>query len=58
MKRRLIDPDASLELRPEIIESLRAYLVSDRTGADTDEVFRGLGIDDTEGAKLPDGDFS
>jgi len=46
MKRRqMIDPDEGLELRPEVVKSLEAYLASDRTGVDTDDVFRALGLD-------------
>mgnify|MGYP000988846389 CR=1 FL=1 len=41
----LVDPDEGMELRPELEESLRAYLESDRTGDDADEVFRSLGLE-------------
>ena len=40
----LVDPDGDAELRPEVIESLEAYLVSERTGDDADEVFGSLGL--------------
>lgn len=42
----LTDPDADLELRPEVVESLRDYLASDRRGDDADDVFLALGLDE------------
>jgi len=39
------DPDAGLELRPEVAESLRRYLESERRGDDADKVFRSLGLE-------------
>ena len=39
------DPDAGLELRPEVAQSLQAYLASDRRGDDADDVFRSLGLE-------------
>jgi hypothetical protein len=41
----LADPDADLELRPEMAESLQQYLTSDRRGDDADDVFKALGIE-------------
>jgi len=41
----LIDPDDGLELREEVAQSLREYLVSDRHGDDADTVFRSLGLE-------------
>jgi hypothetical protein len=38
------DPDADLDLRPEVEDSLREYLSSDRRGDDGGEVFRSLGL--------------
>jgi hypothetical protein len=40
----LADPDANLELLPEVAESLRNYLTSGRRGDDADQVFRSLGL--------------
>lgn len=40
----LADPDEGLELRPEIAESLREYLASERRGDDADQVFHSLGL--------------
>lgn len=39
-----VDPDADLELRPEVARSLQEYLSSPRRGDDADEVFRSLGL--------------
>ena len=36
----MTDPDAGLELRPEVAQSLQTYLESDRRGDDADDVFR------------------
>jgi hypothetical protein len=41
----LIDPDEGLELRPEVQQSLHAYLASDQDGDDADEVFASLGLE-------------
>jgi hypothetical protein len=41
----LVDPDEGLELREDVVESLEAYLASDRRGDDADEVFRALGLE-------------
>jgi hypothetical protein len=41
----LNDPDEGLELRQEVVESLKGYLNSDRRGDDADDVFRALGLD-------------
>jgi hypothetical protein len=38
------DYDEGLELREEIAQSLREYLLSDRRGDDADDVFRTLGL--------------
>jgi hypothetical protein len=40
----LADPDADLELRPEVEESLHNYLASERRGDHADQVFRSLGL--------------
>ena len=59
MTQRLLDPDEGLELRSEIIESLRVYLMSDRTGVDANEVFRELGLDvSSVKSRLQDTDLS
>jgi hypothetical protein len=39
------DPDEGLELQPEMADSLRDYLASDRRGDDADEVFRKIGLE-------------
>jgi hypothetical protein len=41
----LTDPDSELELRPEVAQSLRDYLASERHGDDADEVFKLLGLE-------------
>ena len=41
----MTDPDAGLELRPEVAQSLQAYLESDRRGDDADDVFRSFGLE-------------
>jgi ribosomal protein L29 len=41
----LDDPDEGLELQPEVADSLRHYLKSERRGDDADEVFRQLGLE-------------
>lgn len=38
------DPDAELDLRPEVKDSLHQYLVSNRRGDDADKVFQSLGL--------------
>ena len=38
----LRDPDEGLELRDDVIESLKAFLASDQRGDDADDVFRDL----------------
>lgn len=38
------DPDANLELRPEVAESLRDYLASNRRGDGAVDVFKTLGL--------------
>ena len=40
----LTDHDEGLELRPEVADSLQAYLASDRRGDDADEIFKSLGL--------------
>lgn len=39
------DPDEGLELQPEVEDSLKKYLESDRRGDNADDVFRSLGLD-------------
>ena len=41
----LVDPDEGLELREEVVESLKAFLASDQRGDDADDVFRELGLE-------------
>jgi hypothetical protein len=41
----LRDPDEGLELRDDVVESLEAYLETDRRGADAEDVFRALGLE-------------
>lgn len=41
----LTDPDEGLDLRPDVAESLDAYLKSDRRGASADDVFLKLASD-------------
>jgi hypothetical protein len=38
----LSDPDADLDLRPEVEDSLNRYLESDRRGDDAEEVYDAL----------------
>ena len=38
------DPDADLQLRDEVAQSIQEYLSSERRGDDADEVFRSLGL--------------
>lgn len=40
----LSDPDADLELHPDMAASLQRYLESDRRGDEADTVFRALGL--------------
>jgi len=40
----LTDPDEGLELREDVVESLKVFLASDQRGDDADEVFRALGL--------------
>jgi hypothetical protein len=41
----LTDPDERLELRADVVESLKAFLASDQRGDDADDVFRALGLE-------------
>jgi hypothetical protein len=41
----LTDPDADLELRSEVVNSLQEYLESDQRGDDADDVFQALGLE-------------
>jgi hypothetical protein len=40
----LLDPDADLDLQPEVLDSLRNYLQSERRGDPADDVWRALGL--------------
>jgi len=40
----LLDSDADLDLQPDVIESLRAYLQSERRGDPAEDVWRALGL--------------
>lgn len=41
----LADPDEGLELREDVVESLKAFLASNQRGDDADDVFRELGLE-------------
>jgi hypothetical protein len=41
----LKDPDEGLELREDVIESLKDFLASDQRGDDSDDVFHALGLE-------------
>lgn len=41
----LTDPDEAMELRPEVVDSLKKFQNSDRRGEDADTVFRALGLE-------------
>jgi hypothetical protein len=40
----LTDPDEGLELRPEVVQSLEAFLAGNQRGKKADEVFESLGL--------------
>ncbi len=41
----LLDPDDGLELEPDVADSLREYLRSNRRGDPAEEVWHSLGLD-------------